>query len=434
MRGIWSRQRQLRTWFRIQAYALEAMAQLNRVPACCAEQLWACEPNTFDNKRIGEIEAEVKHESLAFQMYLEELVGTPEARFIHHGLTSSDVLDTCLGYQLVGAGDLIVEGVLALTSSLRKKSEQYKHTLCIGRSHGVHAEPVTFGLKMARAYAEFCRNAERMRRAREEIAVGKISGAMGTFATVDPFVEEFVCKRLGLIPEPISSQIIPRDRHAAFFLAMALVAASLERLATELRHLHITEVAEVSEAFGAKQKGSSAMPHKRNPILSENVCGLARLVRSNCKVALDNVSLWHERDMTHSSVERAIAPDATTTLDFALWRMNSIVENLEINERQMQNNIAATRGRILSQRVLLLLAETGLNRDLAYRLVQSCATRSAKDGMDFRETLLAQPEIRDRLTMQRLDQVFDHEQNAGQVDRILTRVENAYTATDSRLD
>ena len=311
---------------------------------------------------------------------------------------------------------------MRLAESCKRQCIRHKHTLCIGRSHGVHGEPVTFGLKMARAYAEFSRNVRRMHAARTEIAVGKISGAMGTFASVDPFVENYVCERLGLVPEPVSSQIVPRDRHAAFFLTLSVVAASLERLGTEIRQLQMTEVAEVHEAFGVRQKGSSAMPHKRNPILSENVCGLARIVRANCMAALDNVALWHERDMTHSSVERAIAPDATATLDFALWRMNNIVESLEIDERRMLQNTELTRGCIASQHVMLLLADAGMARDRAYRLVQRCAFEAVDSNTHLRELLLNEPEITALLSERCLARAFDYREHLRHVDEILDRV------------
>ncbi|MCY4540882.1 MAG: adenylosuccinate lyase [Rhodobacteraceae bacterium] len=433
MASIWSQQEKLRIWFRIEAYAAEAMAELDVIPDSCAKQLWASEPAEFDVERLLQIEREVQHESLAFQMYLEELMGTPEARFVHRGLTSSDVLDTCTNYQLKRAADLLIDGLSSLARACRRQCMRHRHTVCIGRSHGVHGEPVTFGLKMARAYAEFSRNLQRMRAARTEIAVGKVSGAMGTFADVDPFVERYVCERLGLVPEPVSSQIVPRDRHATFFLTLSVVAASLERLATELRQLQMTEVAEVHEAFGKRQKGSSAMPHKRNPILSENVCGLARIVRANCAAALDNVPLWHERDMSHSSVERAIAPDATATLDFALWRMKHVVENLMIDDRRMKHNLELTKGRIASQRVMLMLTDSGVARNQAYRLVQACAFEAVKSDTHFREALLKTPEIVEKLSERRINQAFDCRDWFRHVDLIVDRVFAAYPDHDDLL-
>jgi adenylosuccinate lyase len=358
MVAIWSPETRFRIWFEIEAHALDAMAQLGLVPEQSARTVWQRGRNAaFDVSRIDTIEREVKHDVIAFLTHLAEIVG-PEARYIHQGLTSSDVLDTCLAVQLTRAADLLTSDLDALLAALRKRALEHKLTPMIGRSHGIHAEPTSFGLKLAQAYAEFDRARKRLRHAREDVATCAISGAVGTFANIDPRVEEHVARQLGLKPEPISTQVIPRDRHAMFFATLAVIASSIERLATEIRHLQRTEVLEVEEYFAPGQKGSSAMPHKRNPVLSENLTGLARMVRAYAAPALEDVALWHERDISHSSVERMIGPDATVTLDFALNRLTSIIDQLLIYPEKMRENLDRLGGLANSQRVLLALTQT----------------------------------------------------------------------------
>src|SRR6186713_2696615 len=370
MAAIWSPETRFRIWFEIEAHAADAMAELGIVPKAAAKKIWdKGRKATFDVARIDEIEHETKHDVIAFLTHLAEIVG-PEARFVHQGMTSSDVLDTCLNVQLTRAADLLLADLDKVLAALKKRAFEHKMTPTIGRSHGIHAEPVTFGLKLAYAYAEFSRARERLVAARKEVATCAISGAVGTFAQIDPRVEAHVARAMGLAVEPVSTQIIPRDRHAMYFATLGVVASSVERLATEFRHLQRTEVLEAEEFFSEGQKGSSAMPHKRNPVLSENVTGLARIVRAYVTPALENVVLWHERDISHSSVERMIGPDATGTLDFALTRLASIIDKLVVYPENMQKNLDKLGGLVHSQRVLLALTQKGASREEAYRLVQ----------------------------------------------------------------
>ena len=376
MTAIWSPETKFRIWFEIEAHAADALAELGVIPKEAAAKVWEKGgPATFDVDRIDEIEREVKHDVIAFLTHLSEIVG-PEARFVHQGMTSSDVLDTCLSVQLTRAADLLIADTDALLAALKKRAHEYKYAATIGRSHGIHAEPTTFGVKLATYYAEFARARARLVTAREEIAVCAISGAVGTYANIDPRVEAHVATKLGLSAETVSTQVIARDRHAAFFAALGVVASSVERLATEIRHLQRTEVLEAEEFFSAGQKGSSAMPHKRNPVLTENLTGLARMVRAYVTPALENVALWHERDISHSSVERYIGPDATITLDFALARATGVVDKLLVYPERMQENLDRTHGLVHSQRVLLALTQAGCSREDSYRLVQRNAMRA----------------------------------------------------------
>jgi adenylosuccinate lyase len=421
MAAIWSAQTRFRIWFEIEAHALDAMAEIGQAPRDAAATVWAKGRNAaFDVERIAAIEAEVKHDVIAFLTHLAEIVG-PEARYVHLGMTSSDVLDTCLAVQLTRAADLLHADISALLSALKRRAEEHRHTPTIGRTHGIHAEPTTFGLKLAYAYAEFDRAAERLRRARDEVATCAISGAVGTFANVDPRVEAHVAAALGLRPESISTQIIPRDRHAMYFATLAVIASSVERLATEIRHLQRSEVGEAEEFFAPGQKGSSAMPHKRNPVLSENLSGLARVVRAYAIPALEDVALWHERDISHSSVERMIAPDATITLDFALARLTAVVENLVVHPEAMRRNLDAGGSAVHSQRILLALVEAGMPRDDAYRLVQGHAVR-AKDGLAFMEAVLADASIARLLSEDEVRRCFDLGYHMRHVDTIFDRV------------
>jgi adenylosuccinate lyase len=422
MASIWTPETRFRIWFEIEAHALDAMAEIGLVPKETAKAVWAKGRDAdFDVARIDAIEREVKHDVIAFLTHLAEIVG-PEARFVHQGMTSSDVLDTCFAVQLTRAADILVADVDALLAALRRRAFEHKDTLTVGRSHGIHAEPTTFGLKLAQAYAELDRARARLVNARAEVATCAISGAVGTFANVDPRVEEHVAKAMGLTPEPISTQIIPRDRHAMYFATLAVVASSLERLATEIRHLQRTEVLEAEEYFAPGQKGSSAMPHKRNPVLSENVTGLARMVRAYAMPALENVALWHERDISHSSVERMIGPDATVTLDFALARMTGIIDQLVVHPDRMQANLNKLGGLVNSQRVLLALIEAGLSREDAYRLVQRNAMKVWEEGADFRQALAADPEVTAALNEAALASQFDPAYHLKQVDTIFERV------------
>jgi len=375
----------------------------------------------FDIGRIDAIEAEVKHDVIAFLTSVAEYVG-PEARFIHQGMTSSDVLDTCLSVQMVQAADELLSDLDALLESIRLRAFEQKDTVCIGRSHGIHAEPVTFGLKLASWHAEMKRNRSRLAAARENIATGAISGAVGTFANIDPFVEEYVCARLGLKPEPVSTQVIPRDRHAEYFCTLALIASSMERVAVEIRHLQRTEVLEAEEFFSKGQKGSSAMPHKRNPILSENLTGQARYIRSLCIPALENVALWHERDISHSSVERYIAPDATVALDFSLRRLNGLIKNLVVYPENMLKNLNQMKGLVFSQKILLDLTQAGVSREDAYRLVQRNAMKVWEEGKDFQEELLADREVVGALGEGKIRESFDLQYHLKHVDTIFSRV------------
>jgi adenylosuccinate lyase len=419
---IWSPETKFRIWFEIEAHATDALAELGVVPKEAAAKIWEKGKNAqFDVARIDEIEREVKHDVIAFLTHLSEIVG-PEARFVHQGMTSSDVLDTCLNVQLARAADMLIEDTDALLAALKKRAFEYKMTPTIGRSHGIHAEPTTFGVKLATYYAEFTRARQRLVTAREEIATCAISGAVGTFANIDPQVEEHVAKAMHLTVEPVSTQVIPRDRHAAYFAALGVVASSLERLAVEIRHLQRTEVLEAEEYFSPGQKGSSAMPHKRNPVLTENVTGLARMVRSYAIPAMENVALWHERDISHSSVERYIGPDATITLDFALARMTGVIEKLVVYPERMQKNLDATHGLVHSQRVLLALTQAGLAREDSYRLVQKNAMRAWNGEGNLLDLLKADPDVSKALPAVRLEAMFDLGYHLKQVDTIFKRV------------
>jgi adenylosuccinate lyase len=419
MARIWEPETRFRIWLRIETYAAEAMAELGQIPKDAADAVK--KRGGFDVARIDAIEREVKHDVIAFLTSVAEHVG-PEARFLHAGLTSSDVLDTCFNVQLVEAADILTANVDQLLAALKTRAFEHKDTLTIGRSHGVHAEPTTFGLKLAMAYAEFARARERLVQAREEVATCAISGAVGTFAHVDPKVEAYVAKKLGLRVEPISTQVVPRDRHAAYFATLAVVASSVERLATEIRHLQRTEVLEAEEYFSKGQKGSSAMPHKRNPVLAENLTGLARLVRSYAMPALEDVALWHERDISHSSVERVIGPDATIALDFALARLTVIIKDLVVYPERMRQNLDRLGGLIHSQRVLLALTEAGVPREEAYRIVQRDAMKVWEDGADFLEALLADKDVTKVLSPEQIRAQFDLAYHTKHVDTIFARV------------
>ena len=422
MAAIWSPETRFRIWFEIEAHAADAMAELGLIPKEAAKTIRdKGKTAKFDIARIDAIEREVKHDVVAFLTHLAESVG-PQARFVHQGMTSSDILDTCFNVQLVRAADLLVANVDALLAALEKRARQYKFTPTIGRSHGIHAEPTTFGLKLAFAFAEFARARRRLESARTEVATAAISGAVGTFAQVDPRVETYVAEKMGLAAEPISTQIIPRDRHAMYFATLAVVAASCERLATEIRHLQRTEVLEAEEFFSEGQKGSSAMPHKRNPVLSENVVGLARMVRAYVVPALENVTLWHERDISHSSVERMIGPDATVTLDFALARLAGIVDKLIVYPENMQKNLDRLGGLVHSQRVLLALTQKGVSREDAYRLVQRNAMKAWAGERDLLALLKADKDVRKHLSETELAEKFDLDFHFAQVDTIFRRV------------
>ena len=422
MAAIWSPQTRFRIWFEIEAHAADAMAELGLIPKEAAKTIWQKgNAAQFDAARIDEIEREVKHDVVAFLTHLAEIVG-PQARFVHQGMTSSDVLDTCLNVQLVRAADLLIADVDALKAALERRARQYKFTPTIGRSHGIHAEPTTFGLKLAVAFAEFARARQRLELARKEVATCAISGAVGTFSQVDPRVEAYVAEKMGLAVEPISTQIIPRDRHAMYFATLGVVAASAERLATEIRHLQRTEVLEAEEFFSEGQKGSSSMPHKRNPVLSENVVGLARMVRAYVVPALEDVTLWHERDISHSSVERMIGPDATVTLDFALARLTGIVDKLVVYPENMQKNLDLLGGLVHSQRVLLALTQKGVAREDAYRLVQRNAMKAWAGGGDLLTLLKADKDVRKHLSEADLEDNFNLDFHFAQVDTIFRRV------------
>ena len=422
MAAIWSPETRFRIWFEIEAHAADAMAELGLIPKDAAKTIWEKgKAAKFDAARIDEIEREVKHDVVAFLTHLAEIVG-PQARFVHQGMTSSDVLDTCLNVQLVRAADLLVADVDALNAALERRAREYKFTPTIGRSHGIHAEPTTFGLKLAVAFAEFTRAKKRLELARKEVATCAISGAVGTFAQVDPHVEAYVAEKMGLAVEPISTQIIPRDRHAMYFATLGVVAASAERLATEIRHLQRTEVLEAEEFFSEGQKGSSAMPHKRNPVLSENVVGLARMVRAYVVPALEDVTLWHERDISHSSVERMIGPDATVTLDFALARLTGIVDKLIVYPESMQKNLDRLGGLVHSQRVLLALTQKGVAREDAYRLVQRNAMKAWAGEGDLLTLLKADKDVRKHLSEAELEDKFNLDFHFAHVDTIFRRV------------
>ena len=422
MVAIWSPETRFRIWFEIEAHACDAMAQLGVIPQANADAVWTAAKADFNVARIDEIEAVTKHDVIAFLTHLGEIIGPDQARFVHQGMTSSDVLDTCFNIQLVRAADLLIADLDLLLAALKRRALEHKFTVCIGRSHGIHAEPVTFGLKMAQAYAEMDRARSRMIAARAEVATGAVSGAVGTFANIDPRVEEHVCAKLGLTPEPVSTQVIPRDRHAMFFATLGVVASSLERIATEIRHLQRTEVLEAEEYFSPGQKGSSAMPHKRNPVLTENLTGLARLVRGMAMPAMENVALWHERDISHSSVERNIGPDATVTLDFALARLTSVIDKLVVYPDNMERNMNKFRGLVHSQRVLLALTQKGVSREDSYRLVQRNAMRVWEQGADFMTELKADPEVRAAMTEAEIESNFDIGYHTKHVDTIFARV------------
>jgi len=422
MTALWSPETKFRIWFEIEAHAADALAELGVIPKAAAAKVWEKGRDaTFDIDRIDEIEREVKHDVIAFLTHLSEIVG-PEARFVHQGMTSSDVLDTCLSVQLARAADILLADIDMLLAALKKRAFEYKNTPTIARSHGIHAEPTTFGVKLAGYYAEFARGRARLVAAKKEIAVCAISGAIGTFANIDPRVEEHVARMMDLSVEPVSTQVIPRDRHAAFFGALAVIASSLERLAVEIRHLQRTEVLEAEEYFSEGQKGSSAMPHKRNPVLTENITGLARMVRSYAMPAFENVALWHERDISHSSVERYIGPDATITLDFALMRAAGVVEKLLVYPERMQENLDRTHGLVHSQRVLLALTQAGVAREDSYRMVQRNAMRAWKGEGDLLALLKADADVTKALSNAQLESLFDLGYHFKHVDTIFTRV------------
>ncbi|SDU22879.1 adenylosuccinate lyase [Stappia sp. ES.058] len=429
MVAIWSPETKFRIWFEIEAHACDALAKLGVIPEAAAKTIWEKGgAATFDVARIDEIERETKHDVIAFLTHLAEIVG-PDARFVHQGMTSSDVLDTCVSVQLTRAADLLLADLDALLAALKRRAYEHKDTVCIGRSHGIHAEPVTFGLKMAEAYAEFDRCRTRLLAARAEIATCAISGAVGTFANIDPRVEEHVAEAMGLAVEPVSTQVIPRDRHAMFFATLGVIASSIERLATEVRHLQRTEVLEAEEYFSPGQKGSSAMPHKRNPVLTENLTGLARMVRAYAMPAMENVALWHERDISHSSVERMIGPDATVTLDFALARLTNVIDKLMVYPERMLANMNRLGGLVHSQRILLALTQAGVSREDAYRLVQrnamkvwdSYQTQGSSD-VDFLEELLKDTDVRVALPEEEIRARFDLDYHTKSVDTIFARV------------
>ena len=419
MAHIWTAENRFRIWLEIETLACEAQAELGVIPKEVVPVIRA--KGNFDIARIDAIEAEVKHDVIAFLTSVAEYVG-PEARFIHQGMTSSDVLDTCLSVQLVQAADELLADLDMLLEALKVRAFEHKDTVCIGRSHGIHAEPVTFGLKLASFYAEMQRNRVRLQAARENIATGAISGAVGTFANIDPFVEEYVCAKMGLKPEPVSTQVIPRDRHAEYFCVLSIIASSMERIAIEVRHMQRTEVLEAEEFFSKGQKGSSAMPHKRNPILSENLTGQARYIRSLCIPALENVALWHERDISHSSVERYIAPDATVALDFSLRRLGGLVKNLVVYPENMSRNLNQMKGLVFSQKILLDLTQAGVSREDSYRLVQRNAMKVWEQGADFQTELLADQEVAGALGEARIREAFDLNYHLKHVDTIFKRV------------
>ena len=422
MAAIWDPQTRYRIWFEIEAHAADAMADLGIIPKAAAKAIWDKGKHAkFDIARIEAIERDVKHDVIAFLTHLAEIVG-PQARFVHQGMTSSDVLDTCLNVQLVRAADLLIADVDALLAALKRRAFEHKNTPTIGRSHGIHAEPTTFGVKLAYAYAEFGRAKERLLRARTEVATCAISGAVGTFAQVDPRVEEHVASAMGLAVEPVSTQVIPRDRHAMYFATLGVVASSVERLATEVRHLQRTEVLEAEEFFSEGQKGSSAMPHKRNPVLSENLTGLARTVRAYVTPALEDVALWHERDISHSSVERVIGPDATTILDFALARLAGIIDKLVVYPGNMQKNLERLGGLIHSQQVMIALTQKGVAREDAYAVVQRNAMRVWRGEGDFLSLLAADKDVRKHLSAAELKENFDLGYHFKHVDTIFERV------------
>ncbi len=424
MVAIWQPATRFQIWFEIEAHAASAMAELGTIPKSAAKAIWAKAPIKFNDKaiaRIDEIERTTKHDVIAFLTYVAEQVGE-EARFLHQGMTSSDVLDTAFSVQLARASDLLDAGLDKVLKALKKRAMETKNMVAMGRSHGIHAEPVTMGLKFARFYAEFKRNKERLKVARKEIAVCAISGAVGTFANIDPKVEAYVAKKMNLAVEPVSTQVIPRDRYAAYFAALGVIASSIENIATEVRHMQRTEVLEAEEFFSKGQKGSSAMPHKRNPVLSENLCGLARIVRGYVNPAMENVALWHERDISHSSVERVIGPDATVTLDFALNRLASLIEQLVVYPKHLEKNLNQLQGLVFSQRVMLTLTQEGMSREAAYATVQRNAMRVWEEGKDFLTELKKDKDVGKYLSAKKLTALFDLEYHTKHVDTIFKRV------------
>lgn len=422
MVAIWSPESKFRIWYEIEAHACDAMADIGVIPRENADAVWKAKDVEFDVVRIDEIEAVTKHDVIAFLTHLAEHVGSDEARFVHQGMTSSDVLDTCFNVQMVRAADILIADMDLLLAALKRRAIEHKDTVRVGRSHGIHAEPTTMGLTFARFYAEMDRNLTRLRTARDEVATGAISGAVGTFANIDPAVEEHVCGKLGLSPEPISTQVIPRDRHAAFFAALGVVASSIENVATEVRHMQRTEVLEGAEFFSAGQKGSSAMPHKKNPVLTENLTGLARTVRMAVIPAMENVTLWHERDISHSSVERAIGPDATITLDFALHRLTGVIDKMLIFPDNMMDNMNKFPGLVMSQRVLLALTQAGVSREDAYAMVQRNALKVWEERTDFQEELLGDADVVAALGADEIKEKFDMAYHTKHVDTIFKRV------------
>lgn len=422
MVAIWSPETKFKIWYEIEAHACDAMADIGVIPRENADAVWKAKNVEFDVARIDEIEAVTKHDVIAFLTHLAEHVGSDQARFVHQGMTSSDVLDTCFNVQLVRAADILIADMELLLAALKRRAIEHKDTVRVGRSHGIHAEPTTMGLTFARFYAEMDRNLTRLKTARTEVSTGAISGAVGTFANIDPAIEDHVCKKMGLTPEPISTQVIPRDRHAAFFAALGVVASSIENIATEVRHMQRTEVLEGAEFFSAGQKGSSAMPHKKNPILTENLTGLARTVRMAVIPAMENVTLWHERDISHSSVERAIGPDTTITLDFALHRLTGVIDKMLIYPENMLANMNKFSGLVMSQRVLLALTQAGVSREDSYKLVQRNAMKVWENGADFMTELKADSEVTAALSVAEIEEKFDLEYHTKHVDTIFKRV------------
>ncbi len=419
MVSIWETKNKYQIWFEIEAYAAEAMSEIGLVPKEAVKEIW--EKGKFDIDKINEIEKITKHDVIAFLTNLAESIGE-NSRFVHLGMTSSDILDTCLSIQLNQASKILINNLEKLLIILKKRAFEHKETLTMGRSHGIHAEPISFGLKLATYYAEFSRNLTRLKLAQKEIAICAISGAVGSYANIDPSIQEYVAKKMGLESETISTQIIPRDRHAQYFATLGVIASSIERLATEIRHLQRTEMLEAEEYFSKGQKGSSAMPHKRNPVLSENLTGLARIVRGYVTPALENVALWHERDISHSSVERMIAPDATVTLDFALKRLNKMMEELIIYPENMQKNIDMLKGLVFSQRILLELTKSGVSRENAYKIVQRNAMEVWEKRVDFLELLKKDEEVTNKISLSKLDELFDMNYHTKNIDYIFNKV------------
>ena len=419
MKKIWDEENKFKIWFEIEAHAADGMASNGTIPEEAAKKIW--ELGKFEIDRINEIEKETKHDVIAFLTNLSENIG-PEARFLHQGMTSSDVLDTTLSVQMVQATDILLEGLKKLLSSIKKRAFEHKNSICIGRSHGIHAEPTTFGLKLASFYAEFDRSYERLSRARDEISVCAISGAVGTFANIDPSVETYVASKMRLKPETISTQVIPRDRHASWFSCLSIIASSIERLAVEIRSLQRTEIREVEEYFSSGQKGSSAMPHKRNPVLTENLTGIARIVRASVIPAMENVALWHERDISHSSVERVFAPDASIALDFAIARMNNVIENLLIYPDRMKENMDQLKGLVNSQQVLLKLTQSNISREDAYSIVQEIAMQVWDGKGSFLSLLKENKTIKDKISEEELVELFDENYHTKNTDFIFNRV------------